>query len=116
MMALTEDLVAGAAQQVLGSTKVRTVESRSEAGGGRCHPRLLSVVPPPTWRGCNREYDCHYPPPPPPPPPPQITYQGVAIDLTPPWRRATMAELVEEKVRRLALLSVELSPASCPFN
>lgn len=27
----------------------------------------------------------------------QITYQGEAVDLTPPWRRATMHELVQEK-------------------
>jgi lysyl-tRNA synthetase, class II len=27
----------------------------------------------------------------------QISYQGVAIDLTPPWRRATMHELVQEQ-------------------
>jgi len=46
MMALTEALIAEAAQQVCGST--------------------------------------------------QIVYQGTAIDLTPPWRRATMHELVEQ--------------------
>ena len=46
MMALTEELVSGAALQTLGST--------------------------------------------------QVTYQGVKIDLTPPWRRATMSDLVKD--------------------
>ena len=46
MMALTEQLVAGAAEQVLGTTRV--------------------------------------------------TYQGTPIDLTPPWRRVTMNDLVKE--------------------
>ena len=46
MMTLTETLVSGAAQEVLGTT--------------------------------------------------QVEYQGTPIDLTPPWRRVTMAELVKD--------------------
>ncbi|HVB05266.1 MAG TPA: lysine--tRNA ligase [Acidimicrobiales bacterium] len=54
-----------------------------------------------------------------------ITFEGVEIDLTPPWRRATLTELVEEVTgteanlemgrdelaRRAAALGVEVSPA-----
>ena len=35
-----------------------------------------------------------------------LTYQGRALDLTPPWRRATMIELLEERIGRVLSLDM----------
>ena len=73
MMALTENLVSGAAMEVLGTT--------------------------------------------------QVEYQGTPIDLTAPWRRVTMSDLVKEAMggfdfdapRRGASLAVQTIPAMTPW-